>query len=120
MVCTKTPSIAHPLEVRVNPTTIPSPTEQLVMTMTERMATLTRTLAGWMQEHEHTLAEVEQHVLRLLKELGSTLLAGVCALAAPAQPSASIPCPCGHTAAYQRQRTAQVTTLLGPISICRA
>lgn len=103
----------------MNPTTASSPTEQLVTTMTERIATLTRALGDWMQEQEHTLAEAEQHVLRLLKELGSTLLAGVCSLAAPVSPPATIACPCGQSAAYQRQRAAQVTTLLGPISIRR-
>jgi hypothetical protein len=103
----------------LNPTTDVTPTEDLVTIMTERMATLTRTLSTWMQEQPHTLAEVEQHVVRLLKELGSSLVAGLCSLAAPQQPSASIPCSCGQTAAYQRQRKAQVTTLLGPISISR-
>jgi len=87
--------------------------------MIERIATLTRTLSTWMQEQEHSLAEAEQHVVRLLKELGSTLLAGLCSLAAPTSPAASIPCSCGQEAAYQRHRSAQVTTLLGPISITR-
>jgi hypothetical protein len=103
----------------VNPTTASSPSEQLVTTMMERIATLTRALSDWMQEQEHTLAEAEQHVVRLLKEVGSSLLAGVCSLAVPAHPATSIPCPCGHTATYQRLRSAQVTTLLGPISIPR-
>jgi Uncharacterised protein family (UPF0236) len=104
----------------LNPTTALSPAEHLTTTMTERMTTLTRTLSSWMQEQEHTLAEAEQQVVRVLKDVGATLLAGLCSLAAPAQPAASIPCPCGHTAAYQRQRTAQVTTLLGPIRIERS
>src|SRR5690242_1787538 len=119
MVSAKTPSLAHPSEVCVNPTIDPSPSEQLVTTMMERMATLTRTLSDWMQAQEHSLAEAEQHVVRFLKELGSTLLAGVCSLAAPASPAASIPCSCGQEAAYQRHRSAQVTTLLGPITITR-
>ena len=99
------------------PTTALSPTEQLTTTMTERMTTLTRRLSNWMQEQPHTLAEVEQHVVRLLKELGAGLLAGLCSLVA--QPAATVPCACGQPATYQRQRTAQVTTLLGPISIAR-
>lgn len=103
----------------MNPTTASSSTEQLVTTMTERIATLTRALGDWMQAQEPTLAQAEQHVLRLLKELGSTLLASLCSLAAPAQPPASIPCPCGQSAAYLRLRPAQVTTLLGPIHITR-
>jgi hypothetical protein len=88
--------------------------------MTERMATLTRTLCSWMQEHEHSLAELEQQALRLLKELGASLVAGVCSLGAASQPSRSVPCSCGQQAAYQRERTAQVTTLLGSIRIARS
>src|SRR3712207_474450 len=122
MVSAKTPSIAHPLEVRMNPTTAASPTEQLATTMMERIATLTRTLGDCMQQqpHPHTLAELEQHVVRLLKDVGSTLLAGLCSLAAPLDPVRSLACSCGQRATYQRQRTAQVTTLLGPIRIPRS
>src|SRR5262245_11639225 len=72
-----------------------------------------------MLQQEHTLAEAEQHVVRFLKELGSTLLAGVCSLAVPAHPVTSISCPCGQEATYQRLRSAQVTRLFGPISIPR-
>src|SRR5260221_13664646 len=84
------------------------------------MTTLTRTLSSWMQEQEHSLAEVEQHVVRLLKELGASLVAGLCALAAAHRPSPTLSCSCGHQAAYQRERKAQVTTLLGPICIWRS
>lgn len=104
----------------MNPTTDVTPTEELVATMTERMTTLTRTLSTWMQEQPHTLAEAEQHIVRLLKELGATLLAGLCSLAAKADPALSLTCSCGQEAAYQRQQKAQVTTLLGPISISRS
>jgi hypothetical protein len=104
----------------LNPTTDTTPTQYLVTTMSERMATLTRTLGTWMQEQPHTLAEVEQQVVRLLKELGSSLLAGLCTLAAPERPASSITCACGEVAAYQRQRKAQVTTLLGPITMWRS
>jgi hypothetical protein len=92
----------------------------LITTITERMTTLARTLSSWMHEQPHTLAEVEQHVLRLLKELGTSLVTGLTTLAAPAEPPASIACACGQVATYQRERKAQVTTLLGPISIERA
>ena len=104
----------------MNPTTDMTPAEQLIATMRDRMATLTRTLTTWMQEQPHTLAEVEHHVVRLLKEVGASLVAGVCTLAAPAQPRPTVACACGHTAAYQRQRPAQVTTLLGPVTMARA
>lgn len=104
----------------MNPTTDAARTEHLVTTMTERISTLTRTLSTWMQEQPHTLAEVEHQVVRLLKELGSTLVAGLCSLASAPQPSPTLSCSCGHVAAYQRERKAQVTTLLGPITIWRS
>jgi hypothetical protein len=103
----------------LNPTTDAARTEQLVTTLTERMTTLTRTLSTWMQEQEHSLAELEHHLIRLLKELGASLLTGLAQLAVPAEPPRSIPCSCGQEAVYQRERPAQVTTLLGPIHIQR-
>lgn len=106
----------------MNPTTDAARTEHLVTTMSERMTTLTRTLSRWMQEQEqeHSLADVEHHVVRLLKELGASLVAGLCSLAAASQPSRSVTCSCGQIALYQRERKAQVTTLLGSISIWRS
>lgn len=104
----------------MNPITHIATPEQLVTLMSERMATLTRTLSTWMHEQPHSLAELEQHVVRLLKELGSCLLAGLCNLLAREQPTTTLACTCGQQALYQRQRTAQVTTLLGSISILRA
>lgn len=104
----------------MNPTTDAARTEHLVTSMTERMTTLTRTLSTWMLEQPHTLAEIEQHVVRLLKELGASLVAGLCTLAAAPQPSRTLSCACGHQAAYQRERKAQVTTLLGPLTIWRS
>lgn len=103
----------------MHPSTDTSRTESLVTSMCERITSITRTLSTWMQEHPHTLAEAELHVLRLVKELGATLLAGLAQLAAPIEPPASILCPCGHEARYQRHRPAKVTTLLGPISFLR-
>jgi hypothetical protein len=104
----------------LNPTTHAARTEQLVTTITERMTTLARTLSSWMLEQPHTLADLEQHVLRLLKELGASLVASLATLDVPAEPSASIACACGQVATYQRERKAQVITLLGPISIWRS
>lgn len=93
--------------------------EALVTTMSERMATLTRTLGTWVQEAPHDLQALEAQVLRSVKELGATLLAGLCALRTPAQPVRSIPCSCGHHAAFQRQRPATVTTILGAMTVTR-
>jgi Uncharacterised protein family (UPF0236) len=103
----------------MNPTTALTRTNHLVATMGDQIATLTRTLGAWMQEQPRTLGEVEQHVLRLVKELGTALITGLCALAVPDQPLPSLACACGQQARYQRQRGAQVTTLLGSLSIHR-
>lgn len=103
----------------MNPTTPQSPVERLATTMSERMLALTRTLGIWMHEQPHTLAEAEQHVVRLLKDLGASLLAALCTLVVPTPPPASLACACGHRATFQRQRSAQVTTLLGPIRFVR-
>src|SRR5919199_5590695 len=93
--------------------------EELISTMSERMATLTRTLGTWVQEGTHNLQAIEEHVLRLVKDMGAALVTGLCALLTPAQPPRTVPCPCGQSAVYQRQRPATVTTLLGPLTITR-
>ena len=103
----------------MNPSTDVARLEELVTTMSARMATITRTLGTWVQAAPHDLQEIEQHVLRSVKELGATLVAGLCTLLAPAQPARTVPCPCGHPAAYQRQRPATVTTILGPLTVAR-
>jgi hypothetical protein len=71
------------------------------------------------QDAPQDLQAIEEHVLRLVKELGATLVAGLCTLLTPAQPARTVPCPCGQAAAYQRQRPATVTTILGPITVER-
>lgn len=103
----------------MHPSTNVDRLEQLVTTMTERMAHITRTLGTWVQETPSDLQAIEAQVLRLVKELGATLVAGLCSLRAPALPARTVPCPCGHAAAYQRQRPATVTTILGPITVAR-
>ncbi len=103
----------------MNPTTTPASPAQLAALMSERMTSLTRTLASWMHEQQPTLAEAEHHVMRLLKELGTSLVTGLCTLAVPADPPRTIACACGQLARYQRQRPAQITTLFGTISITR-
>lgn len=103
----------------MNPSTDAARTEHLVTTMGERMTAITRSLTTWMQHQPRTLAELEQHTLRLIKQLGTALLTGLAPLAAPHQPSASVPCACGQSARYQRQRPATVTTILGPITFQR-
>jgi hypothetical protein len=92
--------------------------EQLMTTLTQHLTRLTRTLGDWVQHEQPTLAALEQHVVRLLKELGATLLAGLSALEGSVPP-ATLVCACGQQARLLRRRGAQVITLLGPITIER-
>lgn len=103
--------------VHLNPTIDTTRTEQVVTMVTERLTSLTRTLCSWMLDQPHSLAELEHHVLGLLKQLGASLLAEVCSLANAQPPRRTLQCPCGQPARYQRERKAQVTSLFCPISI---
>jgi len=103
----------------MNPSTDTTRIDQLISTMCDRMTSITRTLSSWMQDQPRTLAEVEKHVLRLIKDTGALLVAGLASLAAPLHPPATIDCPCGHLARYQRLRPATVTTILGRITTHR-
>lgn len=93
--------------------------ERLITTMTDQLTTLARTLSHWMTSEPHSLADLEQQVLRTIKELGAALLLGVAQLAVPAYPPATTPCPCGQIAKNPRLRSATVKTVLGPISFTR-
>ena len=103
----------------MHPSTDDGRLEQLVTTLTERLSRLTRALGSWVHDAPRDLQQIEQHVLRISKELGATLVAGLCALLVPAQPALTVACSCGQLARYQRQRPATVTTLLGPITLAR-
>jgi hypothetical protein len=103
----------------MQPTTLTPRQEAFVAEMTQRMADVARRLSAWASEEVRTLGDLEQYVVRLGKELGNALLAGVCQLAAPAVPARQIACACGRVATYQRWRPAQVLTVLGPITVQR-
>ena len=82
---------------------------------------LAQGLGQWVLASPRTLAEVEQHTLAAIKEVGQQVLAGACQLAVVATPTPpTTRCDCGQQADYQRQRPAQVRTVLGPITIPRA
>jgi Uncharacterised protein family (UPF0236) len=93
--------------------------ETFVQTMTERMASLARTLGTWVQAEPRTLQQQEEQLLCQLHELGTTLLSGLLALAT-ASPPPSVTCPCGAAATFRRLRQATVTTLLGRLTYTRA
>jgi hypothetical protein len=100
--------------------TTASPTmESFVQEMTERMTRLARALGEWTRSEPRTLTDMEQHVMRTIKDLGAALLTGLGHLALPAAPPAAVPCACGQIARFVRLRPATVTTLLGPITLQR-
>jgi hypothetical protein len=102
-----------------NPTTPRLTVDQFVTQMTDRMAQIARTLSAWAQSEPHTLQDLETHGVRLLHDLGTALLSGLCTLAAQ-HPAPDIACPCGAQARVLRLRPATVTTVLGQITYHRA
>ncbi len=53
-----------------------------------------RTLGAWVQAEPRTLQAQQEQLLRQLHALGSTLLAGMLAVA-PQPPTRTVPCSCG-------------------------
>ena len=90
-----------------------------IESMTERMASLARSLGAWVQAEPRTLQAQEEQVVRQLHDLGTALLTGLLALA-PAPTARTVVCPCGAQARYRRLRPATVTTLLGTLTYSRA
>jgi hypothetical protein len=77
-------------------------------------------LGAWAMSTPRSLAELEGRTLGDVRDVGQRLLAGVCGVvAASTVAGEATPCPCGQQARYQRQRVAQVKTVLGPITIRR-
>jgi hypothetical protein len=103
-----------------NRTTATDRNAAFVQQMTEQMATLARTLSAWVQAEPRPLQELEAQVVRVLHDLGSTLLTALLPLAAPVRPEPDLPCGCGQIARYVRVRPATVTTVLGRVTLNRA
>ncbi len=93
--------------------------EAVVQDLTERMTTLACHLSDWVAQETPDLQQMEEHVLRTLKDLGGALLAALCQLSISRSPPPTQPCPCGQTATFQRLRPATCRTLLGPLCINR-
>jgi hypothetical protein len=106
----------------MQPTTVAITSEAqatFVEELTARMADLARQVSAWVAAVPRTLAEMEEHTLAVTKELGQTLLTGVCQLAASPAPAAHAACTCGQVVPSLRLRTADVLSVLGPIRVCR-
>jgi len=70
-------------------------------------------------ESAPTIAEIETEFRQLLRQLGGQALSQFLGSAA-GTPVAEIPCGCGGTLHYQRQRAATITTVFGKITYERA
>ena len=66
-----------------------------------------------------TIADVEKGMRELLRQMGAHALSQFLSLGA-GTPVAELPCPCGGTLHYQRQRAARVTSVFGRITYERA
>lgn len=93
--------------------------QALVQEMTQCMTTLVQHLTHWVCTDTPTLADIEQHLLKLGKELLASLLTQLVPLLLPTYDPADLPCACGARARYCRDRPAQVITLFGSIAIVR-
>ena len=57
----------------MQPTTLAPRQEAFVAEMTQRMADVARRLSAWAGEEARTLGDLEQHAVRLGKELGTAV-----------------------------------------------
>lgn len=69
-----------------NRSTLTDRSEIFVQRMTDQMTTLARTLCTWVQAEARPLHEIEEQVVYVLHDLGTTLLAALQQQAAPTRP----------------------------------
>jgi hypothetical protein len=91
----------------------------LLHDLPQRLTIILQQLTDWITQSTPDLQQLEEQVLRTLKDLGAALLVGLVQQLVPADPSPSHPCPCGATATLQRRRPATYRTLLGSLSVIR-
>jgi len=94
--------------------------EVFVQQMTDRLTALARTLSAWVQADAYPLQAIEAQAVRVLRDLGTSLLAALPPRAAPVRPEPDVPSGCGQQARPVRVRPATVTTVPGRITIERA
>ncbi len=93
--------------------------DALAQNIADQAAALVRRLQDWVVQETPDLQQLEEQVVRSVKDLGSSLLIGLCQLTVPRDPPATHPCSCGQPARFQRLRPATCRTLLGPITLQR-
>lgn len=72
------------------------------------------------EQQDVRLRDLESATLTALKRIGQQLLQGLVEACQPDEPEASVPCRCGATATYVRQRTGTVLTWVEQIHVTRA
>lgn len=102
-----------------NPTMPDRAVEAVLPALTNRLTTMVQHLTAWLAQATPDLQQLEEQVLRALKELGGALLVGLAQQLVPPTPPPTHPCPCGATAAFERLRPATCRTVLGPLTITR-
>ena len=106
-------------EALTNPTTSSTQHELFVQALTEQMAKLAETVSLWVSSEPRTLGAMEQQIMRGFKDLGASMLTGLCHLRTASYPAATIRCACGQAAAFVRRRPATIKTVLGTITVVR-
>ncbi len=104
----------------MNPTIASATLDTLTQQMTQHLTHLIQTLGQDIHAHGTTLTTLEQTVVPAIRALGATLITTLCGRLTPPAMARTVPCAGGQQAAFQRMRTATVTTLLGPVQIPRA
>jgi hypothetical protein len=102
-----------------HPTITPQPVDALVQALTAHLTTVVEHLIEWMAPTPPALQQLEEQVLRALKDLGGTLLVGLAQHLVPQTPPPTHPCSCGAVAAFQRCRPATCRTVLGALTVTR-
>ncbi len=100
-----------------NPSIGPHSLDALLQELTAQLTTVVQLHTNLTQTAD--LQQLEEQVLRTLKELGGLLLVGLAQHLVPCEPPVTHPCPCGALAPFQRFRAATCRTLLGPLTLTR-
>lgn len=102
-----------------HPTTPDQTIDPQVHNLVAHFTTLAHAATTWAAETSPDLAQLEQHILHILHDLGAHLLTTLTQTLIPDTPAPTVACPCGASAAFERLRPTTCRTLLGPLTITR-
>ena len=101
-----------------NPSRGPHSLDALLQELTAQLTTVVQHLCTALAQTAD-LQQLEEQVLRALKDVGGLLLVGLAQHLVPTEPPRTHPCPCGALATFQRFRPATCRTVLGPLTLTR-